>query len=124
MALLGTALLLGAGAEREASETRAGQSLPQRVQGMWMLGMQKLCVSFLLGQKLLSAPRKAAVDTHRLTWKTLGKPLYIFSLFCYCCSEFKSNYAYGNSPGQKALFLLAEGDLLWHQVSSAEPAEL
>lgn len=72
----------------------------------------------------LSAPRKAAADTHRVTWNTLGKTPYIFSLFCYCSSEFQSNYAYGNSPGHKTLFLLAEGDLLWHQVSSAEPAEL
>lgn len=90
---------------------------------MGMLGKQKLHASFPLGWKLCLLPEKLLLIP-RVTWNTLGKTPYIFSLFCYCSSEFKSNYAYGNSPGHKTLFLLAEGDLLWHQVSSAEPTEL
>lgn len=70
MALRGTALLPGAGTEREASETRAGQSLPQRVQGMGMLGKQKLHPLFLLGWKLGLLPEKLPL----IPTESLGTP--------------------------------------------------
>lgn len=53
--------------------------------------------------------------------RLLKAPLH----FYYCSSEFESNHGFLKSPGRgKKKSLLAEGDLLRHEVSSAESTEL